>query len=182
MGGFDPLHWLILLNVARARRAAYAALCLGALTLVVFSYWMIQIPWQVTDASPTVVAYGGRCGGSGAVYFISVNGRHYECEGSDSKCPIHEEGPVAYDPRQPSDCRLAKNVRRLSRSQLNIVILGALILPYGFAFLAWDSAWASRGQPSNCWPLKYRVWRAIFFASIACMAVIALWSLLEGSG
>lgn len=181
MAEFDPLDWLISLDVERARRAAYTVLCVGALTSVVFSYWMIQIPWQVTDTSPTVVAYGGRCGGSGAVYFISVNGRHYECGGSDTKCPTHHEGPIAYDPRQPSNCRLAKNVRRLSRSQLNIVILGTLISPYGFAFLAWDSAWASRGQ-SNSWPLKYRLWRTIFFASIACMAAFALWCIVAGSG
>ena len=77
MAAFDPLDSLISLNVESARRAAYAALCLGALTLVVFVYWMIQIPWQVTAVSPALVAEGGRCGMSGATASSSGRARHH---------------------------------------------------------------------------------------------------------
>lgn len=182
MAGGDAVDWLISLNEAYARRAAYAALLCGSLSVALFGYWMLQIPWQVSATSPTVAAEGAACGASGAVYFIRVNGSRYECGGGDDKCPTSASGPVAYDPALPSRCRLAKNVRRLSKGQRSIVLLGVLALPYGLAFLAWNAAWASRGATETPLPLTYRLSRALFLASIAGYAVFFLWAGLTGHG
>jgi hypothetical protein len=71
-------------------------------------------PWELDAQSPVVESIDSECGPfTGAEYTIRVEGRRYSCGGSDAKCP---DGPVAvaYDPADPSRCRVAVNVDRLS--------------------------------------------------------------------
>lgn len=81
-------------------------------------------PWELDATSPVVESSGSECGPfTGAAHAIEIDGRRHMCLGSDTKCG--GEGPVAvaYDPADPSRCRVARNVDRLSDYELMTVLL-----------------------------------------------------------
>lgn len=72
-------------------------------------------PWELDARSPVVESIGSECARfTGAVVTIAVKGRSFRCGGSDNKCSWDGPVAVAYDPADPSRCRVAANVDRLS--------------------------------------------------------------------
>lgn len=72
-------------------------------------------PWELDARSPVVESVDSECDPfTGAVFTIKVEGRSYQCGGSDDKCSSDGPVAVAYDPADPSRCRVAANVDRLS--------------------------------------------------------------------
>ncbi len=89
-------------------------------------------PWELDASSPVAESVDSECGPfSGGRFVIEVGGEDHLCGGSDTKCG--DEGPVAvaFDPEDPSRCRVAANVDGLSVYELQI-----LILAFGFLALA----------------------------------------------
>lgn len=82
-------------------------------------------PWELDARSPVVESVDGECGpSSGAIFTIKVEGRSYRCGGSDDKCPGDGPVAVAYDPADPSRCRVAANVDRISNYESLIISAG----------------------------------------------------------
>lgn len=91
-------------------------------------------PWELDATSPVVESSGSECGPfTGAAYAIEIDGRRHMCRGADTKCG--REGPVAvaHDPADPSRCRVARNVDRLSDYELMMVLLDCAFALVGVA-------------------------------------------------
>jgi len=58
----------------------------------------------------------------GGTYFIEVGARRYECTGSDTWCPDFIPVQVVYDRDNPSHCRAATAVARLSRWEISALL------------------------------------------------------------
>ncbi len=90
----------------------------GILGILLFGFMSVSIarqPWELDARSPVVESIDSECGPSnGAIFTIKVKGRSYRCGGSDDKCPGDGPVAVAYDPADPSRCRVAANVDRIS--------------------------------------------------------------------
>lgn len=90
----------------------------GIIGFLLFAFMSVSIarqPWELDARSPVVESIDSECGPStGAIFTIKVKGRSYRCGGSDDKCS--QDGPVAvaYDSADPSRCRVAANVDRIS--------------------------------------------------------------------
>ena len=91
-------------------------------------------PWELDASSPVAESVDSECGPlTGGRFVIEVEGEDRLCGGSDSKCG--GEGPVAvaFDPEEPSRCRVAANVDRLSTYELQILLLVLGFLAIGTA-------------------------------------------------
>ena len=90
----------------------------GIIGFLLFAFMSVSIarqPWELDARSPVVESIDSECGPStGAIFTIKVKGRSYRCGGSDDKCSWDGPVAVAYDPADPSRCRVAANVDRIS--------------------------------------------------------------------
>ena len=95
-------------------------------------------PWELDASSPVAESVDSECGAfSGGRFVIEVGDEDYLCGGSDTKCG--REGPVAvaFDPEDPSRCRVAANVDGLSVYELQILLLVCGFLSIGTAGAAY---------------------------------------------
>lgn len=116
------------------------AALLGLLFLVSQLISIAREPWELDAHSPVVESIDSACGPfRGAVVTIEVEGRRYKCGGSDDKCIGDEPLPaVAYDPTDPSRCRVAASVDRLGFLESWVVsgtCSAALFLIAGVSYL-----------------------------------------------
>lgn len=90
----------------------------GIIGLLPFAFMAVSIarqPWELDARSPVVESIDSECGPfAGAIFTIKVKGRSYRCGGSDDKCSWDGPVAVAYDSADPSRCRVAANVDRIS--------------------------------------------------------------------
>ncbi len=104
---------------------------------------MLAEPWQLNARSPQVNSVASECGSfSGAVYTIEVEGVSQNCGGADTKCAGGTQVAIAYDPEDPSRCRVAANVDRLSDYELQILMLALAFIAVGLAGGAYT--WSER--------------------------------------
>ena len=95
-------------------------------------------PWELDASSPVAESVDSECGPfSGGRFVIEVADEDHLCGGSDTKCG--REGPVAvaFDPEDPSRCRVAANVDGLSVYELQILLLFCGFLSIGTAGAAY---------------------------------------------
>lgn len=98
---------------------------------------IVRQPWELDARAPVTTSVESECGPfTGAVYTIEVAGSRHACGGGDHKCG---EGrvEVAYAADDPSRCRVAANVDRLSRYEALIAglfCMFALLLIAGAAY------------------------------------------------
>lgn len=97
----------------------------GVMGFLLFALMLVPIarqPWELDARSPVVESIDSECGPStGAIFTIKVKGRSYRCGGSDDKCSWDGPVAVAYDPADPSRCRVAANVDRISNYESLII-------------------------------------------------------------
>ncbi len=83
-------------------------------------------PFHLDESSPTVMSSSAECDArNGAQYEIRVDGQSYGgCGGATNKCAEIEAVAVAYDPADPSQCRVASAVDGLGRYEATLMLLG----------------------------------------------------------
>ncbi len=95
---------------------------------------MLSEPWQLGPRSPRITSIDSECGSfSGARYTIEVEGEPFACGGSDTKCGGGASVAIAYDPADPSQCRVAANVDQLSDYELQVLMLAFAFVSVGIA-------------------------------------------------
>lgn len=112
----------------------------GIINLLLFACLSVPIarqPWELDARSPVVESIDSECGpATGAIYTIKVKGRSYRCGGSDDKCSWDGPVAVAYDSADPSRCRVAANVDRISDYESLIISAGCgvalFMIAWGF--------------------------------------------------
>ena len=94
----------------------------------------LKEPWQLSPRSPQTTSIDSECGSlSGTHYTIEVEGEQFTCGGSDTKCGGGASVAIAYDPEDPSQCRVAANVDRLSDYELQVLMLALAFVSVGLA-------------------------------------------------
>lgn len=125
---FVWLYWLLRTPTSRfwARligvlNASYAAPFLGLL--------LVGLPARLAavENPVTIGSVDAECNRwtKGGTYVIAVDGRRHACTGADSWCPAQVPTPVTFNRRNPSECRAAARVGRLSRWE-SVALLGRL--------------------------------------------------------
>lgn len=152
--------------------------------LGVFVYQMTLVPWTLSVRDPVTTSLGGGCSPLGAVYEIKVQGVSHVCGGGDRKCAPQRDVPVSYKASHPSECRLRRNVGRLSLSELFSLSCGASFLMFAIAFQFWErereQGWATGERPGSA---GYRVSRLALYLAIGLFILQTCWSLaLYGPG
>jgi hypothetical protein len=113
----------------------FIALIAGGSLLAVL--WNLPSRLGPIENPAIALSIGGTCEKwvTGGTFLIEVEGGRYECTGSDHWCPTQDGTMVAYDRSNPSRCRAATNLQKLSRWELaNLLsIFGGLAS--GFAFI-----------------------------------------------
>lgn len=95
-------------------------------------------PWQLDADSPTVMSSTAECNTRvGALYELRVGGQTYGgCGGATNRCAEVEAIAIAYDPEDPSQCRVATAVDGLGRYEATVMLLGFGMSLAGVAALA----------------------------------------------
>ncbi len=151
-----------------------------ALVLWVFG-GLLSAPWQLNEDSPTVMSSSAECDPRrGAQYQIRVDGESYEgCGGATNKCAEVEAVAVAYDPDDPSACRVASAAGGLGRYESTFLLLG---LGLSFAGAAGASFLVSqrvrraglRGDLcAEAAAARFQRWQRISWASLTAAIVTA---------
>lgn len=98
----------------------------GVALVLSFFIGAVSAPWQLDESSPTVMSSTAECDARrGAQYQIRVGGESYDnCGGATNKCGEVEAVAVAYDPDDPSQCRVASAAGGLGRYELTFLLLG----------------------------------------------------------
>lgn len=99
---------------------------LGTVGLIWVAAGALAAPWQLDATSPTVMSSSAECDSRlGAQYEIRVDGEsHGGCSGATNKCGEVEAIAIAYDPEDPSQCRVASAVDGLGRYEATVMLLG----------------------------------------------------------
>lgn len=107
----------------------------GVALLLWIAVGAFSAPWHLDDQSPTVMSSTAECDARlGARYEIRVEAESYgSCGGATNKCAEVEAVEIAYDPDDPSQCRVASAVDGLGRYEATLMLLG---LGLSFAGLA----------------------------------------------
>lgn len=86
----------------------------------------LSAPFHLDASSPTVMSSSAECDArSGARYEIRVDGKSYGgCTGATNKCAGIEAVEIAFDPSDPSQCRVATAVDGLGRYEATLMLLG----------------------------------------------------------
>jgi hypothetical protein len=171
----DPLAWLLRKNPGKARALAAAGALCAVATLALAGTWLARVPWSLDRASPTAQSRGGMCDAAGAVYVIRVRESTYWCGGGDAKCPTGDV-MVAYDPRNPSHCRVRSNVDRPSLYELWALLFGVTWLCFAGVVASWRGAeWLPAGASQG------RSYRAFYLALGVTLGAMVLSSMLYRS-
>jgi hypothetical protein len=102
--------------------------------LGVFIYCAVAFPGRIDLPANAATTRSIRASGDsfyGGSYIIRVEGGEYECLGSDYRDAFEVDAPIQYDPLNPSHCRHAKLVGKLSRWEWLELIRSALGLGLG---------------------------------------------------
>lgn len=95
--------------------------------------WVLSQPWDLDASSPVVTSNSGDCGSlTGGRYEIEVDGSRYSCGGAEEKCGW-DEAVVAYDPEDPSRCRVAARVDSLGAYERFGVLISLAFIFNGVA-------------------------------------------------
>lgn len=177
MRWFDPLQLVIERYPGKAQVLAAVGVVLGTLAVGYEVHDIAAIPWDLDDHSPKTMSSRVLCGTfGGAVHIIEVQGQTYECAGGETKCGTAQHVPIAFDARDPSRCRLARNVARPTLNQIGSLLGGMAWLAFAGAVFTW----VREGRPSQLTTSEskrswgYRVSRAVLFASATLALVVWL--------
>ncbi|MBV1861578.1 MAG: hypothetical protein KUG77_24380 [Nannocystaceae bacterium] len=98
----------------------------GLASVLWFLVGVISAPWQLDERSPTVMSSSADCDAKrGAQYQIRVDGESYShCGGATNRCGEVEAVAVAYDARDPAQCRVASAAGRIGRYEATFLLLG----------------------------------------------------------
>lgn len=98
----------------------------GVALVISFFVGAASAPWQLDQSSPTVMSSTAECDSRrGAQYQIRVEGESYgQCGGATNKCGEVEAVAIAYNPGDPSQCRVASAAGGLGRYELTFLLLG----------------------------------------------------------
>lgn len=98
------------------------ALVAGVSLLVVL--WKLPARLAPIQNPAIALSIGGTCEKwvTGGTFLIEVEGGRYECTGSDHTCPTKLSTPIVYNRSDPSHCRAATNVQKLSRWEFTILL------------------------------------------------------------
>lgn len=153
----------------------------GVALVLSFFVGVVSAPWQLDDSSPTVMSSSAECDARlGGQYEIRVEGESYgHCGGATNKCGEVEAVAVAYDPDDPSQCRVASAVGGLGPYELTFFLLG---LGLSFAGAAGASfllsqrtrrAGVSGDLTEETAAVRFQRLQRISWASLAAAAVTA---------
>lgn len=118
---------------------------IGLLFFALMSVPIARQPWELDARSPIVESIDSECGPStGAIFTIKVKGRSYRCGGSDDKCSGDGPVAVAYDATDPSRCRVAANVDRISDYESLIISAGCGSVLFMIAWVFYQRSEALR--------------------------------------
>ncbi len=117
-----------MLGDARGGNRANVLLIVGGLGFGMFLYVLSGVftaPGGLDGSSPTVASDTATCSfRNGALYEIEVAGKTYGgCAGATNRCAESEPVDVAYDPADPSRCRVASAVGGLGRFEMTLLLL-----------------------------------------------------------
>lgn len=98
----------------------------GVATVLWFLAGVFSAPWQLDETSPTVMSSSADCDAKrGAQYQIRVDGESYaRCSGATNKCAEVEAVAIAYDPSDPTQCRVASAAGGIGRYEATFLLLG----------------------------------------------------------
>lgn len=167
----DPVDRWATANPGRVALLVWLGYPVGALVLGLAVYNIGNAPIGLDEEHVVMSERAEFRNLGGAVHFINVGGREFECGGEEHKYPRRWRDWVVFDPSDPSRCRLKRNARLPNTFELTHLLSGAVLLTLSFTLHNWSYRYSRKTIEQ-----RYRASRWLLAAVVVLQTVAGvLW-------